>query len=101
MYTSKYAWRSFFTIFHKGICSRKTYKVEGWDKDKVKEQIDVFLKGCQHKCACYITSVNYNVFEVEVDIAVEGNIHQQTNATEYIRTGIDNIIYIQENIQQH
>lgn len=88
----KYEWSSFKTIFHKVICSRKTFKIVDKDKDKTKEQIDEFLKGCQHKCACYLTSVNWNVFEIEVIIVVDGTIIQQRKKTEYIRSGIDIII---------
>ena len=94
----KYEWHTFRTLKNKAICSRKTFKTEG-NKDKVKEQIDEFLKGCHHKTSCYQTSVNWNIFEIEVIILVDGTIHQQRKETNYIRDGIDYIL--KENIQQY
>lgn len=92
-YVSKYEWLIRSTIFHKAIFCRKTFKIDDEDeKNKAMEQINEFLKGCEHKSACYQTSVNWDVFEIELIIAVDGNIHQQKNKTVYIRDGVDNIL---------
>lgn len=91
--TSKFSWRTFRTIPHKAVCSRKTYRVEKeFDKDIVLRQIGDYLKGVPHTCSVFETSLNYNVFEIEVIILVNGTIHQQREKTEYIRSGIDSII---------
>lgn len=93
MNTSKFVWRTFKTILHKAVCSRKTYRVEKeFDKDIVLRQIDKYLRSAPHTCSVFETSLNYNVFELEVIILVNGTIHQQREKTEYIRSGIDNII---------
>ncbi len=86
----KYEWHTFRTLKNKAICSRKTFKVDE-GKDIVLKQIDDFLKGCHHKTSCYQTSVNWNIFEIEVIILVDGTIHQQRKETNYIRDGIDYI----------
>lgn len=66
------------------------------DDDELKcnliKQINQYLKNCEHKSACYQTSVCWNIIEIELIIAVDGNIHQQRKQTEYIREGIDNIL---------
>lgn len=91
--TSKFSWRTFRTIPHKAVCSRKTYRVEKeFDKDIVLRQISDYLKGVPHTCSCQETSLSWNVFEIEVVILVEGTIKKQQEQTEYIRSGIDSII---------
>lgn len=92
MNTSKFEWRTFRTIPHKAVCSRKTYRVDGWNKDIVLKQIDEYLRSAPHTCSCQETSLSWNVFEIEVVILVEGTIRKQQEQTEYIRTAIDNII---------
>lgn len=91
--TSKFSWRTFRTIPHKAVCSRKTYRVEKeFDKDIVLRQISDYLKGVPHTCSVFETSVNHDILELELIILVEGSIHEQQKKTEYIRSGIDNII---------
>lgn len=85
-----YCWKIHNTIFHKAICCRKTYRLQA--DESIVEQINEFLKGCEHKAACFQTSVNWNILEIELIIAVEGNIHEQKNKTVYIRDGVDYIL---------
>lgn len=92
-YVNKYDWNVRSTIFHKAIRCRKTYKMYDDDKKmKTIEHINQYLKNCEHKSHCYLTSTNFNIIEIEIVIAVEGNIHQQKKSTQYIRENVDKLV---------